>query len=276
MTDKYVLARRWMRNDPDLDVESVQQQPGSVVLPKAPGAPLTTALPGEPGGAPVFPDDSDDYNPEESVRRMKRHWVEYGEAAYWDERYAREPTCFDWYQNYAGLEPILKQHIPIDADILHVGVGTSVLQADMVMLGGYQHIISIDVSSVAIQQMRDLHNDVPQLKYQLGDARSMPDFKDASFQAVIDKGTLDAILCGEHASSNAANMLQECTRVLRPGAVLLIITYGDPAARLPLLLHPNFGLEVIVYILGKNPCAPVAQQTSLKPIIQGPFDSQSM
>lgn len=54
---------------------------------------------------------------------------------------------------------------------IQVGVGTSVLQADMVLLGGYQRIISIDVSSVAIQQMRDLHNDVPQLKYQLGDAR---------------------------------------------------------------------------------------------------------
>jgi hypothetical protein len=46
--------------------------------------------------------------------------LQYGEAAYWDERYTREPTCFDWYQNYTGLEPILKQHLPTSALILHV------------------------------------------------------------------------------------------------------------------------------------------------------------
>jgi hypothetical protein len=39
-------------------------QSSTLVLPKASGAPLTTPLPGEPGGAPAFPDDSDDYNPE--------------------------------------------------------------------------------------------------------------------------------------------------------------------------------------------------------------------
>lgn len=55
--------------------------------------------------------------------------------------------------------------------LLQVGVGTSVLQADMVRVGGYQRIISIDVSRVAIQQMRDLHNNISQLTYEVGDAR---------------------------------------------------------------------------------------------------------
>jgi hypothetical protein len=41
----------------------------------------------------------------------------------------------------------------------------------MVRVGGYQRIISIDVSRVAIQQMRDLHNNISQLTYEVGDAR---------------------------------------------------------------------------------------------------------
>jgi hypothetical protein len=56
----------------------------------------------------------------------------------------------------------------------------------------------------------------------------------------------------------------------------MIITYGEPAARLPLLLQPEFGLTVVVYILGKPPSAATAQETNLKPIIQGPFESQTM
>jgi EEF1A lysine methyltransferase 4 len=40
----------------------------------------------------------------------------------------------------------------------------------------------------------------------------MPEFGDASFDAVLDKGTMDAILCGDSAQANAAAMLAECSR----------------------------------------------------------------
>lgn len=42
--------------------------------------------------------------------------------------------------------------------------------------------------------------------------RSMPEFKDDWFDGILDKGTLDAVLCGPGAAANAANMLQECCR----------------------------------------------------------------
>jgi hypothetical protein len=42
-------------------------------------------------------------------------------------------------------------------------------------------------------------------------------FEDSSFAFVIDKGTLDAILCDEGAPEiHAERMLQEIIRVLRP------------------------------------------------------------
>lgn len=42
--------------------------------------------------------------------------------------------------------------------------------------------------------------------------RHMPEFKDCSFEGVLDKGTLDAILCGEKSAQHAAAMLAECFR----------------------------------------------------------------
>ena len=39
---------------------------------------------------------------------------------------------------------------------------------------------------------------------------------DESFGTVIDKGTLDAILCGDNAHESAARLLLECSRCDRP------------------------------------------------------------
>jgi hypothetical protein len=41
----------------------------------------------------------------------------------------------------------------------------------MVHQGGYREILSIDISSVAIQHMQEVHSHIPQLKYRVGDAR---------------------------------------------------------------------------------------------------------
>ena len=37
--------------------------------------------------------------------------------------------------------------------------------------GGYQRILSIDISSVAIKHMQEAHAHIPQLKYRIADAR---------------------------------------------------------------------------------------------------------
>jgi hypothetical protein len=51
-----------------------------------------------------------------------------------------------------------------------VGVGTSRLQEGMVR-AGWQHIDNIDISSVAIAHMAQLHAQLPQLSYRVADAR---------------------------------------------------------------------------------------------------------
>ncbi len=54
----------------------------------------------------------------------------------------------------------------------------------------------VDISGVVIEQMRRQHKGVgPQLSYQVVDARAMPQFASGSFGSVLDKGTLDALLC---------------------------------------------------------------------------------
>lgn len=49
----------------------------------------------------------------------------YGEAWYWDKRYAQEPGPFDWYQKYASLAPLLRLYALPHHRILLVGCGNS-------------------------------------------------------------------------------------------------------------------------------------------------------
>jgi ubiquinone/menaquinone biosynthesis C-methylase UbiE len=122
--------------------------------------------------------------------------------------------------------PSHHRHLPKTGNILQVGVGTSAIQSDMVT-DGYQHIINTDYSPVAIQRLQEIHRDIPQLSYEVADARSMPQYQDNSFQGVLDKGTLDALLCGELEEADSRAMLREVWRVLAPGAAYVMVTSGE-------------------------------------------------
>ena len=60
-------------------------------------------------------------------------------------------------------------------------------------------------------------------------------FPDGAFNAVVDKGTLDSILCGEGSTNNVAKALSEVQRVLTDDGVYMFISYGVPKNRLSYL-----------------------------------------
>ncbi|PSR92461.1 Methyltransferase-like protein [Actinidia chinensis var. chinensis] len=133
----------------------------------------------------------------------------YGEPSYWDNRHAQEPGPFDWYQKYPALAPLLHLYIPTHHRLLVVGCGTSAFSEGMVD-DGYVDVVNIDISSVAIEAiMRKKCSNRPQLKYIKMDVRDMSAFQTVSFDAVVDKGTLDSLLEVIH-----DQMLLRCLRRL--------------------------------------------------------------
>uniref|UniRef100_A0A7N0V9V7 Methyltransferase type 11 domain-containing protein n=1 Tax=Kalanchoe fedtschenkoi TaxID=63787 RepID=A0A7N0V9V7_KALFE len=69
----------------------------------------------------------------------------------------------------------------------------AVISEDMVK-DGYEDIMNIDISSVAIELMRTKYEHFPQLKYLQMDFRDMSFFSDDTFDCIIDKGTLDSLM----------------------------------------------------------------------------------
>ncbi|PNH07189.1 Methyltransferase-like protein 13 [Tetrabaena socialis] len=173
-------------------------------------------------------------------------------SSYWDARYRREGGApFEWYRDWGSLESILSRHLDKSERLLHVGVGTSRIQYQM-HLDGYRDIVNVDYAPVCIQQLSALHAGVPGLSYEVADCRSMPQYGDASFGGLLDKGTLDALLCGESEEADSLAMLLECQRVLAPGSSYVCITWQPPRARLPYLQHPGLGWGVEFYEVGQQ------------------------
>jgi hypothetical protein len=59
------------------------------------------------------------------------------------------------------------------------------------------------------------------------DVMDMSEMQTGEFNVVLDKGTLDSVLCGDNSVPNADRMMQEIYRVLAPNGVYVCVTYGD-------------------------------------------------
>jgi ubiquinone/menaquinone biosynthesis C-methylase UbiE len=61
---------------------------------------------------------------------------------------------------------------------------------------GYRNIVNIDISGEVIEQMKQRNINRPQMSYLKMDAERL-DFTDCSFDVVLDKGTVDGIMCSD-------------------------------------------------------------------------------
>lgn len=57
------------------------------------------------------------------------------------------------------------------------------------------------------------------------------EYKNDTFDFIVDKSTIDALLCGDHSFLNVAIMLNEVQRTLKVGGIYMIISYGQPENR---------------------------------------------
>eukprot|EP00928_Gymnodinium_smaydae_P079287 TRINITY_DN63255_c0_g1_i1.p1 TRINITY_DN63255_c0_g1~~TRINITY_DN63255_c0_g1_i1.p1 ORF type:complete len:227 (+),score=45.52 TRINITY_DN63255_c0_g1_i1:57-683(+) len=175
--------------------------------------------------------------------------AQYGKAEYWEERYTRDPEPFDWYQRWAGLKDTLIEYVRPAHAILMLGAGNSRLSEEM-FEEGYQTITNIDISSVVVKAMQEKYRDKPGMSYSQMDGRAM-ELADGSFDIVLDKATLDSILCGEGSTHNAQKYLQEASRVLKSSGVYIAISHGQPSYRLTYLQRPEFGWTVKIFTVQK-------------------------
>jgi hypothetical protein len=75
--------------------------------------------------------------------------------------------------------------------------------------------------------------------YVNGDCSAMSDEWTNKFDVVIDKATLDSILCSEEGAKRVHEVLQSITQVMRDPAVFISVSNGEKALRFPCLDRPG-------------------------------------
>jgi len=145
---------------------------------------------------------------------------DYSTREYWEARYKKDPKPFDWFKDYVDLKVVLSKHINNTAgQVLMVGCGNSQLSEQM-YTDGYFDITNIDFSGEVIKIMKERCKSMEQMKWLEMDVMNMNAFENEKFDVVIDKGTLDAILCEqtqvwkveESIAANVAKMMTEISR----------------------------------------------------------------
>ena len=152
--------------------------------------------------------------------------VGYSKKSFWNERFEKTESNFDWYADWEQLGKYFKEFLKEEDKILMVGCGNSKMSSQMYN-SHFKNITNIDISDVVITKMQ---KQFPEMKWLEMDATKM-DFEDNYFDCTIDKGTLDAIMCGNDPSP-PAKLVKEMHRVTKKGGHYCIITHGEPEYRL--------------------------------------------
>eukprot|EP00536_Pseudo-nitzschia_multiseries_P011704 jgi/Psemu1/260060/estExt_Genewise1Plus.C_4120007 len=148
-------------------------------------------------------------------------------------------------------EPVFRVGLAKDGPIsvLEVGCGDAPLGRDLALsIQDYgvtteqdpstiiQKIVCLDYSKNVIETMKDEQQKNqgqsdekekgPQVHYEVADARQLS-YKNESFEMILEKGTLDAMLSDSNGSGqeNCRKIVSECARVLKVGGYIIIISH---------------------------------------------------
>eukprot|EP00668_Euglena_longa_P014465 GGOE01018455.1.p1 GENE.GGOE01018455.1~~GGOE01018455.1.p1 ORF type:complete len:207 (+),score=18.33 GGOE01018455.1:66-686(+) len=158
------------------------------------------------------------------------------DLSYWSSFYLEEEKekSFDWYCRPEHCLPHLHYFLPKDVSVLHIGCGSSALPRAM-SNEGWKKVVNVDNCPTVILTMQaDPENSHPALEWKVMDVMQL-EFSDNSFGAVLDKGTVDALMCStpdlREAEARLHCMVREVHRVLAEGGVWLSFSHGAAIQR---------------------------------------------
>ncbi|QDZ21007.1 methyltransferase [Chloropicon primus] len=155
------------------------------------------------GASALVPDEYSDF-------RTRKFWEGFFVA--------REGKAFEWYGDWTTLGPLLRATLgKPEARILVPGCGNSCLSGDLYD-AGFEQIVNVDFSETCVREM--LMQNVrsrPKMRWKVMDMTDLRSFEDGSFDVVVDKGSLDALMGDaedEEGTASGKKFLQEVKRVL--------------------------------------------------------------
>ena len=136
-----------------------------------------------------------------------------------------EEKGFDWLFSFEDIDLKTWREMylgrDVDAKILVVGSGHSEMPIHMYD-AGWKDITAVDSSGTVITRMK---KDFPdKVKWVQSDVRDMRCFEDKTFDVILDKACVDALLCFKKKNDVVEKYVQEARRVLKSDGQFVIFT----------------------------------------------------
>ncbi|KAI9556384.1 hypothetical protein GHT06_018958 [Daphnia sinensis] len=175
--------------------------------------------------------------------------TDYASVAYWNERYGTEES-FEWCKSYAAFKDLIRKEVQPTDRILMLGCGNSSLSEDMYR-DGFHRITNVDYSSVVVENMKNRSSEARSMQWLVMDIKDLK-FESGSFDVVIEKATLDALLVAERdpwrLSENGRILMDEIliqvSNVLSSNGRFISITFAQPHFRKRLYAREQYGWNI--------------------------------
>jgi 16S rRNA A1518/A1519 N6-dimethyltransferase RsmA/KsgA/DIM1 with predicted DNA glycosylase/AP lyase activity len=131
-------------------------------------------------------------------------YPDYSSKSYWNARYTEEKgISTDWLVPYDAIQALIQDKVlDKNSEIFHIGCGNSSL-AESLYNDGYKNITSCDFSKVVIDEMSERYKQYEEMEFMELDITEpiIPpcEIDDEDFEFIIEKGTLDSVLCHSNA-----------------------------------------------------------------------------
>lgn len=123
---------------------------------------------------------------------------QFRDRAFWDSFFKeRGAEAFEWYGSFRELRPYVAMAIPErtgkGSQLLVIGCGNSDFSTQLYLEGGYHSVVNVDFSAPVIAEMQAKTAALcPGMQWIVQDVTALQ-MEAQAVDAVLDKGTLDAI-----------------------------------------------------------------------------------
>lgn len=188
----------------------------------------------------------------------------------WDKFFTLRGSddSFEWYAEWPQFKPSLLPLLSSNSHILVPGCGNSRL-SEHLYDAGFHDITNLDFSKVVISDMlRRNVRDRPLMRWRVMDITSIQ-FADRTFDVVLDKGGLDALMEPEFGSKLGDQYLSEVKRVLKTGGNFVCLTLAESHVLGLLFPKFRFGWEMTIHCIPQKPSSKPSLNTFMVVAVKG-------
>ncbi|KAL8486884.1 hypothetical protein ACS0TY_023540 [Phlomoides rotata] len=197
---------------------------------------------------------------EKNEEALQKTLEDFTSKENWDKFFTLRGSddTFEWYAEWPQLESLLTTQLSFksreeldsagapEVSILVPGCGNSKL-SEHLYDAGFKNITNVDFSKVVISDMLSRNVRLrPEMKWRVMDMTSMQ-FANETFDAIVDKGGLDALMEPKLGSELGYLYLFEVKRIIKAGGKYVCLTLAEAHVLDLLFLIFRFGWKMSLY-----------------------------